>query len=122
MNYKLNDVISMDINQNSIDNMPIVSVSGRIDGATYKDLETILNELIDQNKSEIVLDLEGVVYISSVGLRVLLAAQKKVRPKGGELKLVSLQPFVREVFEITGFTKLFTIYPNQGEALSGTKL
>ncbi|MCK9440999.1 MAG: STAS domain-containing protein [Methanothrix sp.] len=112
----------MDINQNSIDNMPIVSVSGRIDGATYKDLETILNELIDQNKSEIVLDLEGVVYISSVGLRVLLAAQKKVRPKGGELKLVSLQPFVREVFEITGFTKLFTIYPNQGEALSGTKL
>jgi len=122
VNYKLNDVISMDINQNSIDNMPIVSVSGRIDGATYKDLETILNELIDQNKSEIVLDLEGVVYISSVGLRVLLAAQKKVRPKGGELKLVSLQPFVREVFEITGFTKLFTIYPNQGEALSGTKL
>ena len=75
MNYKLNDVISMDINQNSIDNVPIVSVSGRIDGATYKDLETILNELIGQNKSEIVLDLEEVVYISSVGLRVLLAAQ-----------------------------------------------
>ncbi|MFA6371640.1 MAG: STAS domain-containing protein [Methanothrix sp.] len=112
----------MDINQTSIDNAPIVSVSGRIDGATYKDLETILNELIDQNKSEIVLDLEGVVYISSVGLRVLLAAQKKVRPKKGELKLVSLQPFVREVFEITGFTKLFTIYPNQEEALSRTKL
>ncbi|MFZ2472448.1 MAG: STAS domain-containing protein [Methanothrix sp.] len=111
----------MDINQNSIDNVPIVSVSGRIDGATYKDLETILNELIGQNKSEIVLDLEEVVYISSVGLRVLLAAQKKVRPKRGELKLVSLQPFVREVFEITGFTKLFTIYPNQGEALSRTK-
>jgi anti-anti-sigma factor len=112
----------MDINQTSIDNVPIVSVSGRIDGTTYKDLETILNELIDQNKSEIVLDLEGVVYISSVGLRVLLATQKKVRPKKGDVKLVSLQPFVREVFEMTGFTRLFSIYPNQGEALSGTKL
>jgi anti-anti-sigma factor len=111
----------MDINQTSIDNVPIVSVSGRIDGTTYKDLETILNELIDQNKSEIVLDLEGVVYISSVGLRVLLATQKKVRPKKGDVKLVSLQPFVREVFE-TGFTRLFSIYPNLGEALSGTKL
>jgi anti-anti-sigma regulatory factor len=33
-----------------------------------------------------------------------------------------LQPFVREVFEMTGFTRLFSIYPNQGEALSGTKL
>jgi anti-sigma B factor antagonist len=112
----------MDINQTSINNVPIVSVSGRIDGTTYKDLETILNELIDQNKSEIVLDLEGVVYISSVGLRVLLATQKKVRPKKGDLKLVSLQPFVREVFEMTGFTRLFSIYPNREEALSGTKL
>jgi len=112
----------MDINQTIIDNVPIVSVSGRIDGTTSKDLETILNELIDQNKSEIVLDLEGVVYISSVGLRVLLATQKKVRPKMGDVKLVSLQPFVREVFEMTGFTKLFSIYPNRGEALSGIKL
>ena len=111
----------MEINQTNIDNVPIVSVSGRIDGTTSKDLETILNELIDQNKSEIVLDLEGVVYISSVGLRVLLAALKKVRPNKGDVKLVSLQPFVREVFEITGFTKLFSIYPNRGEALGNSK-
>ena len=111
----------MEINQTNIDNVPIISVSGRIDGTTSKDLETILNELIDQNKSEIVLDLEGVVYISSVGLRVLLAALKKVRPNKGDVKLVSLQPFVREVFEITGFTKLFSIYPNQGEALGCSK-
>lgn len=109
----------MEITHISIDEVPIISVSGRIDGATYKDLETILNELIDQNKSEIVLDLQGVVYISSVGLRVLLAAQKKVRPKMGNVKLVSLQPFVREVFEITGIIKLFNTYANQAEALSG---
>jgi len=107
----------MEINQTKIDDVPIVSVSGRIDGTTSKDLETILNELIDQDLSKIVLDLEGVVYISSVGLRVLLSALKKVRPNKGDVKLVSLQPFVREVFEITGFTKLFTIYPSQGEAL-----
>jgi anti-sigma B factor antagonist len=112
----------MEINHTSIDNVPIISVTGRIDGATYKDLETILNELIDQNKLEIVLDLQGVVYISSVGLRVLLAAQKKVRMKNGSVKLVSLQPFVREVFEITGIIKLFSAYPGQGEALGGVKL
>ncbi|MFZ3148764.1 MAG: STAS domain-containing protein [Methanothrix sp.] len=111
----------MEINHTCIDNVPIVSVSGRIDGATYKDLEAVLNELIDQNKSDIVLDLEGVVYISSVGLRVLLAAQKKVRPKNGAVKLVSLQPFVREVFEITGINRLFSIYSNQGEALGCIK-
>ena len=112
----------MEISQTKIDDVPIVTVSGRIDGTTSKDLETILNELIDQNLSEIVLDLEGVVYISSVGLRVLLSALKKVRPKKGDVKLVSLQPFVREVFEITGFTKLFTIYLSQGEALGCFKV
>ncbi|OPY52815.1 MAG: STAS domain protein [Methanosaeta sp. PtaU1.Bin112] len=111
----------MEINQNCIDSVPVISVSGRIDAATYKDLESILNGLIDQNKSEIVLDLEGVTYISSVGLRVLLAAQKKVRPKNGSVKLVSLQPFVREVFEMTGFNRLFSIHPNQSEALRGTR-
>jgi len=112
----------MEINQTCIDNVPIVSVSGRIDAATSKDLESILNDLIDQNKSEIVLDLQGVTYISSVGLRVLLAAQKKVRTKKGGVKLVSLQPFVREVFEMTGFNRLFSIYSDQIEALSGVKL
>lgn len=114
-------VMFMEINQTRIDDVPVVSVSGRIDGTTSKDLETILNELIDQDLSEIVLDLEGVVYISSVGLRVLLSALKKVRPKKGDVKLVSLQPFVREVFEITGFTKLFAIYPSRGEAMSCIK-
>ncbi len=114
-------MISMDINQTSKDNVPIVSVSGRIDAATYKDLENVLSDLIDQNKSEIVLDLQGVTYISSVGLRVLLATQKKVRTKKGGVKLVSLQPFVREIFEMTGFNRLFSTYSNQIEALSDTK-
>jgi anti-sigma B factor antagonist len=107
----------MEINQNCIDNVPIVSVSGRIDATTSKDLESMLSDLIDLNKSDIVLDLEGVTYVSSVGLRVLLAAQKKVRTKKGDIKLVSLQPFVREVFEMTGFNRLFTIHSNQSEAL-----
>lgn len=115
-------MISMDINQTNINNVPIVSVSGRIDAITSKDLESILNELVDQNQSEIVLDLGGVVYISSVGLRVLLATQKKVRTKKGGVKLVSLQPFVREVFEMTGFNRLFSIYSNQSEALGGINL
>jgi anti-sigma B factor antagonist len=107
----------MEIDQTCKDNTPVVSVSGRIDATTSKDLEAILSGLIDQNKSEIVIDLQGVTYISSIGLRVLLAAQKKVRAKNGSLILVSLQPFVREVFEMTGFTRLFPIYSHQSEAL-----
>ena len=111
----------MEINQTVIDNIPIIAVSGRIDATTSKDLETALNDQIDQNNNKIVVDLAGVEYISSVGLRVLLAALKKVKPGQGDIKLASLQPFVREVFEITGFTKLFSIHPNQGAAISKIK-
>jgi anti-sigma B factor antagonist len=111
----------MEINQEIIDDIPIISVCGRIDATTSKDLENALNSLIDENNTKIVLDLGGVEYISSVGLRVMLAALKKVKPKKGDVKLAALQPFVREVFEITGFTKLFTIYPNQAEAINGIK-
>jgi anti-sigma B factor antagonist len=112
----------MEINQEIIDNIPIISVCGRIDATTSKDLENTLNSLIEEkNNTKIVLDLGGVEYISSVGLRVMLAALKKVKPMKGDVKLAALQPFVREVFEITGFTKLFTIYPNQAEAINGIK-
>jgi anti-sigma B factor antagonist len=111
----------MEINHTVIDSVPILAVSGRIDATTSKDLENALNGLIDENKTRIVVDMAGVEYISSVGLRVMLAALKKVRPSQGDLMLASLQPFVREVFEITGFTKLFLICPNQGEAISKIK-
>ncbi len=107
----------MEISQTIINNVPVIAVSGRIDATTSPDLESVLNNLIDQKKTEIVLDLGGVEYVSSVGLRVLLATLKKVRPQRGDMKLVSLQPFVKEVFEITGFTRLFSIYSNLSEAL-----
>jgi anti-sigma B factor antagonist len=107
----------MEISQTIINNVSVIAVSGRIDATTSPDLESVLNNLIDQKKTEIVLDLGGVEYVSSVGLRVLLTTLKKVRPQRGDMKLVSLQPFVKEVFEITGFTRLFSIYSNLSEAL-----
>ncbi|NPV61980.1 MAG: STAS domain-containing protein [Methanotrichaceae archaeon] len=111
----------MEINHTVIDSVPILAVSGRIDATTSRDLENALNGLIEEDNNRIIVDLAGVEYISSVGLRVMLAALKKVRPKQGDLMLASLQPFVREVFEITGFTKLFLICPDQREAISKMK-
>ena len=88
----------MEINQTVIENIPIIEVSGRIDAATSKDLETALNDLIDQNNNKIVIDLAGVEYISSVGLRVMLAALKKVRPSVEE-NMVSYYERISERFK-----------------------
>ncbi|HOT07925.1 MAG TPA: STAS domain-containing protein [Methanotrichaceae archaeon] len=111
----------MEINQTVIDDIPIVSVSGRIDSTTSMDLEMALNDLIDKSNNRIVIDLAGVEYIGSMGLRVMLSALKKVRPLDGDVKLASMQPFVREVFEITGFARIISICSDQSEAIRRIK-
>ena len=111
----------MEINQTVVDNVTIIAVSGKIDAITSNDLEIAINDQIYQNNNKIVIDLTEVNYISSIGLRILLIALKKVKLRQGDLKLASLQPFVREVFDTTGLTKIISIYPNQEEAIKEMK-
>jgi anti-anti-sigma factor len=63
-----------------------------------------------------IIDLGKVDYISSVGLRVLLASLKKQRQNQGSLQLASLQPFVQNIFKITGLDKIFQIFPSEEAA------
>jgi anti-anti-sigma factor len=107
----------VEMSQKRIGNAAIVAISGRIDAVTSRDLEAVLSNLIDNNNKKIVASLAGVEYISSAGLRVLLAALKRLRQEQGDLRLASLQPSVREVFDITGFAKLFTILSSEKEAV-----
>lgn len=112
----------MEITRQSIDNICIIGVSGRIDSITSKNVEKALNNVIDQDQAKVIVDLAGVDYISAMGLRVMLAVLKKQRQKQGELKLAALQPFVKEVFEVTGFTKLFPIHASREEAVKSLQL
>ena len=82
-----------------------LKVEGRLDTITAPDLDKRINEL---DAKEIVLDLENLEYISSAGLRVLLAAHKKfVRLNG--MKVTNVKPEVMEIFEMTGFADILTI-------------
>jgi anti-sigma B factor antagonist len=108
----------MKIDQKIINNIPVLEVSGKIDATTSEILKRTLDSLIKDNYANILIDLAYVEYISSGGLRILLATLKEVRPNQGDLKLAALQPSVSEVLEIVGFTKLFKIYPSQADALS----
>jgi len=107
----------MEIIQSLIGDIPVLSVSGKIDAVTSKDLETALIGLIDQNKNFLVVDMEKVEFLSSSGLRVLMASLNKLKHKDGDLKLAALQPFVKDVFFMTGANRFFSIYPSQGEAI-----
>jgi len=84
-----------------------VAVEGRLDTITSPDLEKEINESIEGVK-ELTIDFEKVEYISSSGLRVLLAEQK-VMNKQGSMKLINVNDTIMEIFEVTGFTDILTI-------------
>jgi anti-sigma B factor antagonist len=84
-----------------------IEVVGRLDTTTAPTLENSINENIVDTKN-LVLDLNGLEYISSAGLRVLLSAQKKMQ-QVGTMKVINVCESVMDVFDITGFTDILTI-------------
>lgn len=97
----------MDIRRELTDERLCMAVSGRLDTTTAPELDAALKEALPGVK-ELVLDFTGLDYISSAGLRVLLATQK-VMSKQGSMTLTGVCEAVMEVFEITGFADILTI-------------
>ena len=85
----------------------VVQIVGRLDTTTAPSLEKTLNEDMEDTKN-LILDLKGLEYISSAGLRVILSAQKKMQ-KIGSMKVMNVCESVMEVFEITGFADILII-------------
>ena len=85
----------------------IIEIVGRLDTITAPVLDKALNEDIGETIN-LVLDVKGMEYISSAGLRILLATQKKMQ-KIGSMKVINVCEEVMEVFEMTGFADILVI-------------
>ena len=85
----------------------IIEIVGRLDTITAPSLDKTISEDVTDAK-HLILDLKGMEYISSAGLRVLLGAQKKMQ-KIGSMKVINVCAEVMEVFEMTGFADILTI-------------
>ena len=85
----------------------IIEIVGRLDTITAPALDKTINEDLGDTKN-LVLDLKGLEYISSAGLRVLLGAQKKMQ-KIGSMKVTNVCESAMEVFEMTGFADILVI-------------
>ena len=92
----------------SIDNgSAVFALAGRLDTVTAPELERALQESL-AGVNELTLDFEGLDYISSAGLRVLLSTQK-LMSKQGSMKLRNVGETIMEIFEVTGFSDILTI-------------
>lgn len=90
-------------------NWTVLSPTGRIDANTSPEFETFCRGQLDAGINHLAVDLSNVQYMSSAGLRVLLSVLKEISKRGGKMALVAPQENVREVLEISGFAKIFTI-------------
>lgn len=97
----------MNISKTVTDNLVTLEIEGRIDTVTSPSLAGEI-DAIDETVTKLVLDFEKVEYISSAGLRVVLAAQKKMNKQGAML-VKNVCDSVMEVFEITGFSDILVI-------------
>ena len=97
--------MTIEIKRNSEET--IIELVGRLDTTTAPALDKTINDDIADTKN-LVLNLKGLEYISSAGLRVLLSAQKKMQ-KLGTMKVINVCEEVMEVFEMTGFADILTI-------------
>ena len=97
--------MTIEIKKNSKET--IIEIVGRLDTITAPALDKTINEDIGETKN-LVLDVKGMEYISSAGLRVLLGAQKKMQ-KIGSMKVIHVCEEVMDVFEMTGFADILVI-------------
>ena len=99
----------MNITSNKEGKVLTVALNDRLDSATATGIEGDLYMLVDDEIRTIVLDCQGMEYIASTGLRILLTLYKLIHARLGEVILKNVDPYVMEIFEMTGFDEILKI-------------
>jgi len=101
------------------DDVTVVAVEGQLIVGNRQELKQTVLEELENGERKFVVDFDQTGYIDSSGLGVLVSLSKKIREKGGELRLASLNEDLRTLFELTKLDTLFKIADSRAEALQG---
>ena len=99
-------------------NSTVVEVNGHVDALTAPELSKVLLEQITSGRANLVVNLIGVEFMSSAGLRTLLGAVKEARSHGGDLRIASTNPGIEKVLKMSGFHNIAKVFASQDEAVS----
>jgi len=99
----------MDIKITQQENKTIVVLNGRIDTSNAAQFQQDMTPLMEGENPDIDIDCTDMSYTSSQGLRIFLMLQKSVMARGGKMVMRNMNPQVKEVFDITGFSNIITI-------------
>ncbi|MFZ4813078.1 MAG: STAS domain-containing protein [Phototrophicaceae bacterium] len=107
----------INVNVKKFDSVTLVEVNGRVDSMNADQFGEALLTEIDSGNTKVVLDLAGVDYMSSAGLREIVTALKKVKRNQGDLRIAQPSERVMEVLEIAGLNTIVQIFPSQSAAV-----
>jgi anti-anti-sigma factor len=106
----------MKIIKEKINGFIVLKIDGRIDTTNFSLLDEEINLLFNEGEQNFIFNFSDLNYISSSGLKIFLIAQKKIIALKGKLYLCELNPGIREIFDISGFSSLIKIYDSVSQA------
>jgi anti-sigma B factor antagonist len=100
----------MEIEVESFKRVDLMTISGRIDSSNASELEDAFRELTEDGHYRLVLELSGIEYMSSAGLRALVAALRECKKHHGDVRIASPSDRMEEVLNLAGLDSVFTVY------------
>ena len=109
----------MEISTRYESGIPVLVLSGRLNQATADALHSAAMEAVDQAGKGLIIDMGGVDFIASVGIRALIRPSQSLAMKGGKLAIANLTPKMSEFFGTTGLDQMFSVFETVADAAAG---
>lgn len=109
--------MDLQITSQAAGSVTVLKMAGKLDAQSAPAANDQLKALVGSGKTKVVLDLDGLTYISSAGLGILNANQAEARKAGGMIRLACVKPQVKDVFDLLKFTLLFPMFGTVQDAL-----
>jgi anti-sigma B factor antagonist len=110
---------SLSIETDQAQNISVMKVKGRVDSDTAPEFDNALSKLLNESRNKIVLDLQGVDFLSSAGLRAMVKALKDAQKSGGDVRLASVSQPIEVILRTVGMMQMFKMFSTSEEAAAG---
>ena len=110
---------NLSIETDNTQNISVMKVKGRVDSDTAPEFDNALSKLLNDNRKKIVLDLQGVDFLSSAGLRAMVKALKDAQKSGGDVRLASVSQPIEVILRTVGMMQMFKMFSTSEEAAVG---
>jgi anti-sigma B factor antagonist len=97
----------------------ILAVNGNLDAEGTQAMEEKVLALLEAGETSLLFDFSGLDYINSSGLRVLVLAYQRLKRTSGKVAICGIKDYIQEVFEVSGYDKIFPLFPDRPDAMTG---